>query len=236
MKTSLLLGGVLSVALFASNALAAKTHYKATFVKQDGVTGTPTGTAALTYDDAAGKLCGTVTYAGLSGPVTGAHIHDSGGIVVGLTAAASPMPIDVTINGTQATTIAGGGTYINLHTTKYSGGEIKGDIVADPAGTDQCATGASDAGTDGGSTSSSSSSSSSSGGSTSSSSGGSSSSSSSGATTVRADSGTESAAPAEDDGGCSTTGSKGAPGNGLLIALGLGVAVAGVARARKNRT
>jgi hypothetical protein len=233
MKTSLLLGGVLSVALFASNALAAKAHYKATFVKQDGVTGNPTGSAALTYDDVAGKLCGTVTYAGLTGPVTAAHIHESAGIVVGLTAAASPMPIDVSVDSGQATKIAGGGTYINLHTTMHGAGEIKGDIVADPAGTDQCAKAASDAGTDGGSTSSSSSSSS--GGSTSSSSGGSSSSSSSGATTVRADSGTESAAPAEDDGGCSTTGSKSAPGNGLLIALGLGVAVAGVARGRKSR-
>ncbi len=230
MKTSLALGSALAVLLLASNALAAKHNLKATFT---ATAGSGTGSAVLTYDDAAGKLCGTVTYAGLTGPVTAAHIHDAAdGVLVSLTAAASPMPILVDVSSSQGTEILGGGTYINLHTAANAGGEIKGDIVADPSGTDQCATSATDGGTDGGSTSSSSS-----GGSSTSSSGGSSSSSSSssGATTVRADSGTTSAAPAEDDGGCSTTGSSGSSGNGLAIALGLGVAAFGVARGRKNR-
>lgn len=231
MKTSLVLGGALAVLLFGSNAFAAKHNLKATFT---ATAGSGTGSAVLTYDDAAGKLCGTVTYANLTGAVTAAHIHNSGGVLVGLTAAASPMPVLVNVSSSQGTEILGGGTYINLHTAANGGGEIKGDIVADPAGTDQCATSATDGGTDSGTTSSSSSSSS--GGSSTSSSGGSSSSSSSssGATTTRPDSGTTSAAPAEDD-GCSTTGGRGSSGNGLAIALGLGVALAGVARARKNR-
>lgn len=231
MKTSLFAGAALAALLFGTNAFAASHNLKATLAGS----GSGTGGAALTYDDTAKMLCGTITYSGLSGPLKLAHIHDqAGNISVTLTPATSPMPVMVNdITADQGTVILSGTGYINMHTDANPGGEIQGNIVDDPAGTDQCAAMMDGGtGTDGGSTSSSSSSSS---GSTSSSSSGSSSSggSSSGATTTRPDAGSTSSG-SSDSGGCSIA-SPNALGNGAAIAFGVGLALAGLTRSRRKR-
>jgi hypothetical protein len=218
--------------LVADAADAAIKNYKSTCTPENGATAGE-GTAVVTYDDVAGKLCGTVTYKDLTGPVQAAHIHkQGGGILLDLDAAVSPMAISVAVTTNQAAEIAKETTYVNLHTDDFGAGELQCILVEDTTSTTNHCTATptdagADSGTDGGGSSS--------GGSSSggSSSGGSSSGGSSGATTTRPDSGTENtAAPAEDD-GCSTSG--GSPTNGVLVALGAGVAIAGIARGRRKK-
>jgi hypothetical protein len=139
------------------------------------------------------------------------------------------MPVDVAVEAASATALLSGTSYVNLHTTANAAGEIRGDVVADPNGTNQCAS-AADAGVDSGT-----------GGSTADAGSGTgtndagSSGSSGGATTTRPDSGTSSTATSSgDDGGCSAAPAGTNAGNGLAI-VGLGLAIAAVARSKRAK-
>lgn len=251
MRTSIFLGTALSVLLATGIASAAKTTYTATL---NGATENPpnnlvlgTGTATMTYDSDTKRLCGEISFALLSGPVTAAHIHkaqpgqptSNGNPWVTLTAGTTPIKINATLNPTQQAEIADTTTnplYANLHTGTYPNGEIRGNFTVggteqtcDPlpdGGADAGADGGSDAGADGGSSGSSGSSGTS---------GNTSSGTSGVSTTPSGDSGTTTtpASSSGEDDGCSTTGSS-PTGNGLAIGLGAMIAIGFVARARKR--
>jgi hypothetical protein len=245
MKTSLFLGTALGALLFSSIASAATVGYHTDLDpnnENDGpATTSGTGTVDAIFDDATNVLCGTVTFANLSGPPTGGiHIHQTAagdptadGDVVHVISAGtttSPVSFSFTLSAAEATSLAAGELYVNIHTTENGAGEERGNLGTDGVNASYtCPAVATDAGADGGSTSSSSSGSSG----ASSSSGATSSTSSSGATTERPDSGTSNAAAPKDDSGCNTTGSSDST-NGLAVAFGLGIALMGFARARKN--
>lgn len=239
MNRFLFSGVAIASLLFASSSFAAKTNYKAALAKSGG--GGGTGVAALTYDDVTGKLCGTVTYQGLTGAPTNAHVHHVTDAFAPktITLSASPLVVEITFSAADYAKVAAAETYVNIHTAANPGGEISGDIVADPQGAVQtCASEApKDAGTDASSTSSSGSTSSGSSGTSSTSSGGSSGTTSSsggsnGAVTTRPPSETTTP-PAEDDSGCSTSGT--GPGGGLPLAGIVGLALAGLTRGRRVR-
>jgi hypothetical protein len=104
-----------------------------------------TGLAILQLDDVALTLQVDVTFSGLSAPATAAHIHccalpgNNAGILipfVGFPAATSgnySRPFNVT--ALQAADIVSGLSYINIHTTVYPGGEIRGQIQVPEPGT-----------------------------------------------------------------------------------------------------
>lgn len=97
------------------------------------------GQATVFLDDVTGAVSVTGTYTGLSSVAIAAHIHGpapagvNAGVIVGLT-----------ISGGTSGTLSGGGTlsaanvsdmiagltYVNLHTSSFGGGEIRGQIVA----------------------------------------------------------------------------------------------------------
>jgi len=124
-----------SVALAAS---AASTHLKATLnvgqevpkpkVKAPGGTGTFTATLSGT------KLTWKLTFKGLSGKAGAAHIHTgrvgkAGNVAVSLCGpCASGVSGKATLTSAQVKAILGGGTYVNVHTAKNAGGEIRGQI------------------------------------------------------------------------------------------------------------
>lgn len=158
-------GTALSLILVAHPVLAATTNYKATIdVKQ--VTPPPSspqlsasGEAALTFDDATKKLCGTITYTGLTGPTTGVHIHvgaagsplSGAGAQVIEGSLESPIAVEVTLSSNNVTKLVTSGLYINVHTAANADGEIRGQIVPNPSGSVQtCASAptAADAGSD----------------------------------------------------------------------------------------
>jgi CHRD domain len=227
MKTHLVLGTLLGCSLLAGSASAAVTKYTATLngaQENPAVTTTATGAADLEFDDEAKTLTGTVTFTGLSGAVTASHIHKeacgaNGGTVFTLAAGENDIDIDETLTDAQITDLVAGNLYVNIHTQANGSGEIRGQLYPEGS-TNQCPAAGNDAGSSGGTDS---------GTSGSSSSGGT---SDGGATTVRSDAGSTAAAPEEDD-GCSTTGS--APGSGVAIAFGVGVALAAISRGRRKR-
>jgi hypothetical protein len=98
---------------------ATKSHGKGTF------TGTITG----------GKLKFTLKFSHLTGAATAAHIHMGAKGVSGPVLVPLCGPCKSTVTGTVAVNAAAlkaikkGKTYVNVHTGKYPGGEIRGQLA-----------------------------------------------------------------------------------------------------------
>lgn len=105
-------------------------------------TTTCTGTGTLTLNADNSITC-SVTFSGLTGPATLAHIHQeapgvAGGIIIGLTLPAGgaspatcPTPAP-TLTADQLTALRQGNLYFNVHTDANKAGECRGQIVAGP--------------------------------------------------------------------------------------------------------
>ena len=80
------------------------------------------------------KLSWTITYSGMTGPVTAGHFHapampgTNAGVVVPLTSLASPITGSATLTPAQVDQVKSGLWYINLHTAAHPGGEIRGQV------------------------------------------------------------------------------------------------------------
>ena len=91
-----------------------------------------TGAATATLDG--DKLTYEITYKGLSGPATAAHIHGpaepgaNAGVLVPFSNPASPIKGTVTLTPQQVTDLKGGKEYVNVHTQQNPGGEIRGQL------------------------------------------------------------------------------------------------------------
>ncbi len=134
---AILAGAVLSVA-FAAGALAATAMYTADLKGSQEVPANDskgTGSAQLTYDPATKHLTWKVTYSGLSGPATAAHIHGPaapGGdapVVIKFADPASPIEGSATLTAAQASDLEAGKWYINVHTAEHKSGEIRGQVT-----------------------------------------------------------------------------------------------------------
>ncbi len=98
---------------------------------------TATGTAQVTLDTVTRNVSVTGTYTGTTTSVTAAHIHGlagpgvNAGVIVGLTPTGGTSG---TISGSGTLSVANangmlaGNTYINVHTSMFPGGEIRGQI------------------------------------------------------------------------------------------------------------
>ena len=138
MKSRSLLAGAFVAVLSVSGALGQTTTYKITLTASEEVppnSSKGTGSADLTYDANTKLLKWKVTYSGLSGPATAAHIHgpaDKGQnapIVIGFENPASPIEGSKTLTDAQAADLQAGKLYINVHTAENKGGEIRGQIT-----------------------------------------------------------------------------------------------------------
>lgn len=97
-----------------------------------------TGLGVFILSQSQDKLKFRVVYAGLSGPVTGAHFHmgvpgGTGPVVVSLLTYVSGNVLEGEIVPTAAflTSLTQGQIYINIHTTANPGGEIRGQVYTD---------------------------------------------------------------------------------------------------------
>lgn len=113
-------------------------HYHATLSGSQEVpanSSAGTGTADVELNTATNTLSWKVSYSGLSGPATAAHIHgpaapgvNAGVMIPFNNAGTSPIQGHAQITPAQAAEIAAGRTYVNVHTAKAPGGEIRGQL------------------------------------------------------------------------------------------------------------
>lgn len=96
---------------------------------------TATGKAEAKLDTESRLLTYTVTFAGLSGPVLGAHFHGPGeagknaGIALPFKTVQSPIEGTATLTENQATDLLAGKWYANIHTAANPGGELRGQMT-----------------------------------------------------------------------------------------------------------
>ena len=141
-RTAMIVAGVMAATWAAGLALAAPVAFKVPLsgAQQVPPVQTPgTGTADLTYDPTTRVVTWSITYSGLSTPVTMAHFHGpaaegkNGPVVIWLTKQGSPVesPIkgEATLTPEQAQQMTAGEWYINVHTRDHPAGEIRGQVM-----------------------------------------------------------------------------------------------------------
>ena len=103
-----------------------------------GAGGTGTGTATITLDDTTNLLSWNVSWSGLSGADLLAHFHgpalpnQNAGVQVGI-GIANPSIGNMIISAAQAADLLAQLWYVNVHSTTFNGGEIRGQVVPEPA-------------------------------------------------------------------------------------------------------
>ena len=95
-----------------------------------------TGQAEVMYNENTGKVSWKVTYSGLSAAPTAGHIHgpaaagQNAGVVIPFASNLTSQPItgETTITLAQYADLAAGLYYVNLHSSQFPGGEIRGQL------------------------------------------------------------------------------------------------------------
>jgi hypothetical protein len=139
-KTALVLGLLAATAAWQA-ANAAVTTYKASLssaAEVPPVAGDGKGSAQINVDPATKQVSWRVEYSGLSGAATAAHIHcgaaagANAGVAVPLgmgPTAASPISGSGAMTDAQLADLTSGKCYVNVHTDKNKGGEVRGQLV-----------------------------------------------------------------------------------------------------------
>lgn len=145
-----LLAAVLSTA-FVAAASAATVNYTATLSGKREIPPTDSkgkGKLMATFDTKTKEFKYTLTFDGLSGPATAAHLHgpathkENAGVMapLGEKSPASPVSGTVTLTDDQAKALQSHKIYVNVHTAANPAGEIRGQVYARRAHPKQMAT------------------------------------------------------------------------------------------------
>lgn len=96
-----------------------------------------TGMLDASFNKDTSVLTWTVTYSGMTGPVTAGHFHGpamagaNAGVALGFSGSMdSPIKGTATLTAAQAADLLAGKWYVNLHTAANKGGEIRGQAAA----------------------------------------------------------------------------------------------------------
>ncbi len=94
------------------------------------------GTFDATLDKSTKVLSWTLSYSGLTGPATAAHLHgpampgSNAGVVVPFGSASSGSAGSATLTDAQVADLMAGKWYANVHTAANPAGEIRGQVTA----------------------------------------------------------------------------------------------------------
>ncbi|PSL42885.1 CHRD domain-containing protein [Chitinophaga niastensis] len=101
---------------------------------------TGTGTLSGTYDPSTYKITYSLSWTGITGAATGMHFHEpalagsSAPVVIGITGFSSATYGSVSGSAVatqaQGADLLAGKWYVNIHTSAYPNGEIRGQIMA----------------------------------------------------------------------------------------------------------
>jgi len=129
--------------------LAALSHAQVVLAATlDGAQETPpnaspgTGLGGFTFDTGTSTLSWNITFSGMIGIETDAHIHQGapgvpGGIVFAIPLG-SPSVGSAALTPAQTANLLAGNFYVNLHTSAFPGGELRGQILVVPSSTIVC--------------------------------------------------------------------------------------------------
>jgi hypothetical protein len=102
-------------------------------------TGSPgTGLGTITLDTGTNLLSWSITWSGLLGTPTLMHFHgpalpnQNAGVQVGTGVVGPPVVGNAVLTAAQVNDLLAGLWYLNLHTTAFGGGEIRGQVVPEP--------------------------------------------------------------------------------------------------------
>ena len=104
-------------------------NYSGSFVKSgDAVVTSATGTATGTFNPTTLVLTYKLTWTGLGSNAAAMHFHDAGPVIVPITgfaeATSGTYSGTATLTADQATDLAAGKIYAQIHTVNFPGGEI----------------------------------------------------------------------------------------------------------------
>jgi hypothetical protein len=126
---------LLAIGMFICAPLYAQTCFQAALDGLQEVPPTPspaTGTATLTLNAAQTQVSYNISFSGLVGVETLAYFHNAGPGMNGGAIFALPLgspKIGVwPVTAFEAGELLAGRIYVNIHTTEWPGGEIRGDI------------------------------------------------------------------------------------------------------------
>lgn len=93
-----------------------------------------TGSGTFILNPFTNVLSYDITITGLTGGITGAHIHTgnvgaNGGILVNLSGGPLNFVGSATLTAGQVTTLKASGLYVNIHSATFPGGEVRGQIT-----------------------------------------------------------------------------------------------------------
>jgi hypothetical protein len=97
---------------------------------------TATGAAEVQVNQNTGRITWKVTYNGISSGATAGHIHgpaavgQNAGVVIpfGNNVTAQPIAGEAAVTAAQYADLAAGLYYVNIHSTQFPGGEIRGQL------------------------------------------------------------------------------------------------------------
>jgi hypothetical protein len=139
MLSRVTLAAVFAAGLITSASAATQQYHATLSGKSEVPPTTSKGTGSFTgsLDTNTKVLTYTLTFDGLSGPATAAHIHgpaakgQNAGVVAPLGSGAPTSPVNgtLTLTADQMKDLQAGKDYANVHTDANKGGEIRGTIV-----------------------------------------------------------------------------------------------------------
>ncbi|MDJ0786133.1 MAG: CHRD domain-containing protein [Myxococcota bacterium] len=106
-----------------------------------GTGSSATGSASLTFDDQTNELTWSGSYSGLGSDFLVAHFHGpaapgvNAGVALGISVVGNTSGTfdgSSTLSAGQAADLLAGLWYINIHSTTFTGGEIRGQVLVAP--------------------------------------------------------------------------------------------------------
>lgn len=145
-KNLLVLAGLIAVLGFCSPGLRADQIFAANLTGAQDVPPTnsaATGLASVVLNNAQTMITVNLSFSGLEGPATAAHIHgpalqgSNAGVLFPFTGVPNAVsgaipPQTFAIDPTQVGYLESGQLYVNVHSTVFPEGEIRGQLQATP--------------------------------------------------------------------------------------------------------